>query len=84
MQLSKSTISIIFITQTTHFYCIKGAKSKLLQTIMVFPRVQFLALFYFFLYVNDIPQAVNCMSILFADDTCLVFLPLTLLPLLKL
>ena len=38
---------------------------------MVFPSVGFLALFYF--YVNDMPQAVTCIPILFADDTCLVF-----------
>ena len=42
------------------------------KIIMVFLRVWFLALL-FLLYVNDMPQAVNCMPILFADDTCLIF-----------
>ena len=37
---------------------------------MVFLRVQFFPLLFLF-YVNDMPQAVNCIPILFADDTCL-------------
>ena len=41
---------------------------------MVLLRVRFLAL----LYVSDMPQAVNCMLILFADDTCLIFTALNL------
>ena len=28
----------------------------------------------FLLYVNDMPQAVNCMPKLFADGTCLIFM----------
>ena len=27
----------------------------------------------FLLYVNDMPGAVNCEMLLYADDTCLVF-----------
>ena len=26
----------------------------------------------FFLYINDMPQAVNCELLLYADDTCLI------------
>ena len=39
---------------------------------MVFLTVRFLALL-FLLYVNVMPQAVDCMPILFADDTFLIF-----------
>ena len=38
---------------------------------MVFLGVRFLALFYFSCML--MPQVVNCMPILFANDTCLIF-----------
>ena len=32
-----------------------------------------LGLFLFLLYLNDMPQAVKCELLLYADDTCLIF-----------
>ena len=51
----------------------KGAKSKLLQNMYGVHQGLILGPLLFLLCVNDMPQAVNCMPILFADDTCLVF-----------
>ena len=37
------------------------------------PQGSILALLQFLLYVNDMPGAVGCEMLLYADDTCLVF-----------
>ena len=55
------------------FVSIKGAKCKLLQNNYGVPQGSVLGPLLFLLYVNGMPQAVNCMPILFADDTCLIF-----------
>ena len=39
---------------------------------MVFPKAPLWGI-PFLLYVNDMPGAVNCEILLYADDTCLVF-----------
>ena len=66
-QLIKSFLS------RKQFVSIKGAKSKLLHNNYGVPQGSILGPLLFLLYVNDMPQAVNCMPILFADDTCLIF-----------
>ena len=65
-QLIKSFLS------RKQFVSIKGAKSKLLQNNYGISQGSILGPLLFLLYVNDMPQAVNCMPILFADDTCLI------------
>ena len=40
---------------------------------MLFPKALILGPLLFLLYVNDMPGAVNCEMLLYADDTCLVF-----------
>ena len=37
------------------------------------PQVSILRALLFLLYVNDMPGAVGCEMLLYADDTCLVF-----------
>ena len=66
-QLIKSFLS------RKQFVSIKSTKSKLLQNNYGVPQGSILGPLLFLLYVNDMPQAVNCMPILFADDTCLIF-----------
>ena len=66
-QLIKSFLS------RKQFVSIKGAKSKLLHNNYGVLQGSILGPLLFLLYVNDMPQAVNCMPILFADDTCLIF-----------
>ena len=65
-QLIKSFLS------RKQFVSIKGAKSKLLQNNYGVPQVLIFDPLLFLLYVNDMPQAVNSMPILFADDTCFI------------
>ena len=66
-QLIKSFLS------RKQFVSIRGAKSKLLQNNYGVPQGSILCPLLFLLYINDMPQAVNGMSILFPDDTCLIF-----------
>ena len=77
-QLIKSFLSC------KQFISIKGVKSKLLQNNYGVPQGSTLGPLLFLLYVNDMPQVVNCMPILFSDDICLIFSAPTLLPLLQL
>ena len=81
MRLSKSTNSIVLIRQT--IVSINGAKSKLQQNKNDVPLGLILGLFLCLLYVNNMPQAVNCMPILFADDTWLIFSVPDLISLIK-
>ena len=37
------------------------------------PQGSILGLFLFLLYINDMPQAIDCELLLYADDTCLIF-----------
>ena len=67
-QLIKSFLSC------KQFVSIKGAKSKLLQNNYCVPQGSILGPLLFLLYVNDMPQVVNCMPILFAVGTCLIFM----------
>ena len=66
-QLIKSFLS------RKQFVSIKGAKSKLLQNNYGVPQGSILGPLLFLLYVNDMPWAVSCRPILFADDICLIF-----------
>ena len=66
-QLIKSFLS------RKQFVSIKGVKSKLLQNNYGVPQGSILGPLLVLFYINDMPHAVNCMPILFADDTCLIF-----------
>ena len=43
------------------------------QPLCGFPQGSILGPFLFLLYINDMPQAVKCELLLYADDTCLIF-----------
>ena len=72
--LSNLNIMAYAAQSRKQFVSIKGTKSKLLLNNYGVPQGSILGPLLFLFHVNDMPQAVNCMSILFADDTCLIFL----------
>ena len=73
MRGSANQLIISFLSRK-QFVFIKGAKPNLLQHNYGVPQGTIFGPLLYLLYVNDMPQAVNCMPILFANNTCLIFI----------
>ena len=68
-ELKKNGLNLIFQTGNSKF--ILRILSQSLETS--YPKGSILGPLLFLLHINDMPQAVDCELLLYADDTCLIF-----------
>ena len=61
-----------YLKNREQFVSINGIKSDVLNVKIGFPQGSILGPLLYVIYVNDIPNALNCIPRLYADDTCLV------------
>ena len=62
-----------YLTNRTFFVNIRKETSSPGELSCGVPQGSILGLLIFLLYVNDMPQAVGCDLLLYADDSCLAF-----------
>ena len=60
-----------FLTNRNQYITINNTNSSLKSIDSEVPQGSILGSLLFLLYINDIPNSVNCTPCLFADDTCL-------------
>ena len=61
-----------YLDQRKHFVSIVNTASQIAPVSFGVPQGSTLGPLLFLIYINDLPNAVNCIPRLFADDTCLI------------
>ena len=61
-----------YLDQRKQFVSIVNASSQIASISFGVPQGSTLGPLLFLIYINDLPNAVNCIPRLFADDTCLI------------
>ena len=72
MYLSKSSSATwisSFLGNRTQYVVVNGSKSSEQKVIYDVPQRSVLGPLLFILYINDLPDQLECMSLMFADDT---------------
>ena len=68
IQEHANKLLLSYLTDRSQFVCISNHKSKTLPINLGIPQGSILGPMLFLIYVNDLPNAVNCPTTLLADD----------------
>ena len=61
-----------YLNSRQQFVSLNQNQSDMIEVKLGIPQGSTLGPLFFLIYINDLPNAVNCVPRLFADDTCLV------------
>ena len=68
-----NNFSVLFLTNRNQYVAINNTSNSFPKSIEIgVPHSSILEPLLFLLYINDIPNSLDCIPSLFADDTCLL------------